>query len=209
MLRCCFFFIFFFFLLCRKDQWVDGQIQAQVPGLGSGAIPQRKWRSVCGYAEGTRQCKWLLCAVDCVKHHKLCHAPKKYKMIYYLYLMEFNSNTSYADSTSSMCHRYYFVVAQWKQRNFHFIKISTYKNDSNSELLKHFKPNTPALNTEESCFILIFQIATNRRMTVKYNPPSSCILEISVKGIKLSVQEDYYSCDGVRLLLFLRLMKAK
>uniref|UniRef100_A0A665TTJ7 Mitogen-activated protein kinase 8 interacting protein 1 n=1 Tax=Echeneis naucrates TaxID=173247 RepID=A0A665TTJ7_ECHNA len=37
------------------------------------------------------------------------------------------------------------------------------------------------------------KIATNRRMTVKYNPPSSCILEISVKGIKLSVQEDYYS----------------
>uniref|UniRef100_A0A8D0DI00 Mitogen-activated protein kinase 8 interacting protein 1 n=1 Tax=Sander lucioperca TaxID=283035 RepID=A0A8D0DI00_SANLU len=37
------------------------------------------------------------------------------------------------------------------------------------------------------------KIATNRRMTVKYNPPSSCILEISVKGIKLAVQEDYYS----------------
>uniref|UniRef100_A0A3B4WN19 Mitogen-activated protein kinase 8 interacting protein 1 n=1 Tax=Seriola lalandi dorsalis TaxID=1841481 RepID=A0A3B4WN19_SERLL len=30
------------------------------------------------------------------------------------------------------------------------------------------------------------KIATNRRMTVKYNPPSSCILEISVKGIKLA-----------------------
>ncbi|KAI3377380.1 hypothetical protein L3Q82_008570, partial [Scortum barcoo] len=39
------------------------------------------------------------------------------------------------------------------------------------------------------------KIATNRRMTVKYNPPSSCILEISVKGIKLSVQEDYYATD--------------
>ncbi|XP_029980008.1 C-Jun-amino-terminal kinase-interacting protein 1 isoform X2 [Sphaeramia orbicularis] len=39
------------------------------------------------------------------------------------------------------------------------------------------------------------KIATNRRMTVKYNPPSSCIVEISVKGIKLSVQEDYYACD--------------
>ncbi|KAM9408253.1 C-Jun-amino-terminal kinase-interacting protein 1 [Pholidichthys leucotaenia] len=39
------------------------------------------------------------------------------------------------------------------------------------------------------------KIATNRRMTVKYNPPSSCLLEISVKGIKLSVQEDYYACD--------------
>ncbi|XP_068170800.1 C-Jun-amino-terminal kinase-interacting protein 1 isoform X2 [Antennarius striatus] len=39
------------------------------------------------------------------------------------------------------------------------------------------------------------KIATNRRMTVKYNPPSSCVLEISVKGIKLSVQEDYFSFD--------------
>ncbi|XP_033935618.1 C-Jun-amino-terminal kinase-interacting protein 1-like isoform X2 [Pseudochaenichthys georgianus] len=39
------------------------------------------------------------------------------------------------------------------------------------------------------------KIATNRRVTVKYNPPSSCILEISVKGIKLAVQEDYYACD--------------
>uniref|UniRef100_A0A8C5EHI6 Mitogen-activated protein kinase 8 interacting protein 1 n=1 Tax=Gouania willdenowi TaxID=441366 RepID=A0A8C5EHI6_GOUWI len=39
------------------------------------------------------------------------------------------------------------------------------------------------------------KIATNRRMTVKYNPPSSCVLEISVKGVKLAVQEDYYSCD--------------
>ncbi|XP_038558200.1 C-Jun-amino-terminal kinase-interacting protein 1 [Micropterus salmoides] len=39
------------------------------------------------------------------------------------------------------------------------------------------------------------KIASNRRMTVKYNPPSSCYLEISVKGIKLAVQEDYYACD--------------
>lgn len=44
----------------------------------------------------------------------------------------------------------------------------------------------------------VLQIATNRRMTVKYNPPSSCDLEISVKGIKLSVQEDYYASDRVR-----------
>ncbi|XP_034051438.1 C-Jun-amino-terminal kinase-interacting protein 1 isoform X2 [Thalassophryne amazonica] len=39
------------------------------------------------------------------------------------------------------------------------------------------------------------KIATNRRMTLRYNPPSSCVLEISVKGIKLAVQEDYYACD--------------
>ncbi|XP_062405995.1 C-Jun-amino-terminal kinase-interacting protein 1 isoform X2 [Sardina pilchardus] len=42
------------------------------------------------------------------------------------------------------------------------------------------------------------KIATNRRMTVQYNPPSSCILEINVKGVKLVVQEDYgaYESDG-------------
>lgn len=32
-------------------------------------------------------------------------------------------------------------------------------------------------------------------MTVQYNPPSSCILEIDVKGIKLVVQDDYYACE--------------
>lgn len=40
-------------------------------------------------------------------------------------------------------------------------------------------------------------------MTVEYNPPSSCILDISVKGIKLSVQEDYYACDRVWLFCLL------
>lgn len=44
----------------------------------------------------------------------------------------------------------------------------------------------------------LLQIANNRRMTVKYNPPSSCVLEINVKGIKLSVQEDFYASDRVR-----------
>nr|XP_014030407.1 unnamed protein product [Salmo salar] len=39
------------------------------------------------------------------------------------------------------------------------------------------------------------KIATNRRMTVQYNPPSSCILEINVKGVKLLVQDDYYASD--------------
>uniref|UniRef100_A0A4W5P5B7 Mitogen-activated protein kinase 8 interacting protein 1 n=1 Tax=Hucho hucho TaxID=62062 RepID=A0A4W5P5B7_9TELE len=37
------------------------------------------------------------------------------------------------------------------------------------------------------------KIATNRRMTVQYNPPSSCILEINMKGVNLLVQDDYYS----------------
>ncbi|XP_030620974.1 C-Jun-amino-terminal kinase-interacting protein 1 [Chanos chanos] len=39
------------------------------------------------------------------------------------------------------------------------------------------------------------KIATNRRMTVQYNPPSSCILEISMKGVKLIVQDDYAAFD--------------
>uniref|UniRef100_A0A673X257 Mitogen-activated protein kinase 8 interacting protein 1 n=1 Tax=Salmo trutta TaxID=8032 RepID=A0A673X257_SALTR len=39
------------------------------------------------------------------------------------------------------------------------------------------------------------KIATNRRMTVQYNPPSSCILEINMKGVKLLVQDDYYASD--------------
>ncbi|XP_062327714.1 C-Jun-amino-terminal kinase-interacting protein 1 [Osmerus eperlanus] len=39
------------------------------------------------------------------------------------------------------------------------------------------------------------KIATNRRLTVQYNPPSSCILEINMKGVKLMVQDDYYASD--------------
>ncbi|XP_051564223.1 C-Jun-amino-terminal kinase-interacting protein 1-like isoform X1 [Myxocyprinus asiaticus] len=35
------------------------------------------------------------------------------------------------------------------------------------------------------------KIAMNRRLTVHYNPPSSCVLEINVKGLKLTVQDDY------------------
>ncbi|MBN3285878.1 JIP1 protein, partial [Polyodon spathula] len=37
------------------------------------------------------------------------------------------------------------------------------------------------------------KIATNRRATVQFNPTSSCILEINVKGIKIVVQPDDYS----------------
>ncbi|XP_016346166.1 C-Jun-amino-terminal kinase-interacting protein 1 [Sinocyclocheilus anshuiensis] len=35
------------------------------------------------------------------------------------------------------------------------------------------------------------KIAMNRRLTVLYNPPSSCVLEINVKGLKLTVQDDF------------------
>lgn len=43
-----------FLVLCSEEQWVDGQIPAEVPGLSSGALPQGKRCSVCSYAEGTR-----------------------------------------------------------------------------------------------------------------------------------------------------------
>ncbi|KTG47438.1 hypothetical protein cypCar_00035589 [Cyprinus carpio] len=35
------------------------------------------------------------------------------------------------------------------------------------------------------------KIAMSRRLTVLYNPPSSCVLEISVKGLKLTVEDDF------------------
>uniref|UniRef100_W5NBP7 Mitogen-activated protein kinase 8 interacting protein 1 n=1 Tax=Lepisosteus oculatus TaxID=7918 RepID=W5NBP7_LEPOC len=39
------------------------------------------------------------------------------------------------------------------------------------------------------------KIATNRRMTVQFNPPSSCILEINMRGVKIVVQDDYSTFD--------------
>ncbi|XP_036390443.1 C-Jun-amino-terminal kinase-interacting protein 1-like [Megalops cyprinoides] len=39
------------------------------------------------------------------------------------------------------------------------------------------------------------KIATNRRMTVQFNPPSSCILEINIKGVKIVVLDDYSAFD--------------
>lgn len=34
------------------------------------------------------------------------------------------------------------------------------------------------------------QIATTRRLTVHLNPPSSCVLKISVRGVKIGVKAD-------------------
>lgn len=34
------------------------------------------------------------------------------------------------------------------------------------------------------------QIATTRRLTVHFNPPSSCVLEINVRGVKIVVKAD-------------------
>ncbi|XP_033612705.1 C-Jun-amino-terminal kinase-interacting protein 1 [Fukomys damarensis] len=34
------------------------------------------------------------------------------------------------------------------------------------------------------------KIATTRRLTVRFNPPSSCVLEISVRGVKIGVKAD-------------------
>lgn len=36
----------------------------------------------------------------------------------------------------------------------------------------------------------LLQIATTRRLTVHFNPPSSCVLEISVRGVKIAVKAD-------------------
>lgn len=36
----------------------------------------------------------------------------------------------------------------------------------------------------------LLQIATTRRLTVHFNPPSSCVLEISVRGVKIGVKAD-------------------
>ncbi|XP_042197327.1 C-Jun-amino-terminal kinase-interacting protein 1 isoform X2 [Callorhinchus milii] len=37
------------------------------------------------------------------------------------------------------------------------------------------------------------KIATTRRMTVQFNPPSSCVLEISMRGVKLAVEADGFA----------------
>lgn len=47
----------------------------------------------------------------------------------------------------------------------------------------------PERNTELPCFCPM-QIATTRRLTVHFNPPSSCVLEISVRGVKIGVKAD-------------------
>ncbi|KAJ8248905.1 hypothetical protein GJAV_G00229030 [Gymnothorax javanicus] len=39
------------------------------------------------------------------------------------------------------------------------------------------------------------KIATNRRLTVQFNPPASCILEITIKGVKIAVQDEYSAFD--------------
>lgn len=39
-------------------------------------------------------------------------------------------------------------------------------------------------------FFCWVQIATTRRLTVHFNPPSSCVLEISMRGVKIAVKND-------------------
>lgn len=48
----------------------------------------------------------------------------------------------------------------------------------------------PERNTELPCVSVPMQIATTRRLTVHFNPPSSCVLEISVRGVKIGVKAD-------------------
>ncbi|XP_023612427.1 C-Jun-amino-terminal kinase-interacting protein 1 isoform X4 [Myotis lucifugus] len=50
-----------------------------------------------------------------------------------------------------------------------------------------FLPTTPSRSPRS---LNRWQIATTRRLTVHFNPPSSCILEISVRGVKIGVKAD-------------------
>ncbi|KAL7885369.1 hypothetical protein AOLI_G00056640 [Acnodon oligacanthus] len=40
------------------------------------------------------------------------------------------------------------------------------------------------------------KIATNRRTTMQFSPPSACIVEISIRGVKIIVQDDCQTSDG-------------
>lgn len=44
--------------------------------------------------------------------------------------------------------------------------------------------------TAPNLTLSLMQIATTRRLTVHFNPPSSCVLEISVRGVKIGVKAD-------------------
>lgn len=46
------------------------------------------------------------------------------------------------------------------------------------------------VSASDLCLCLPSQIATTRRLTVHFNPPSSCVLEISVRGVKIAVKAD-------------------
>uniref|UniRef100_A0A8C2JYV0 Mitogen-activated protein kinase 8 interacting protein 1 n=1 Tax=Cyprinus carpio TaxID=7962 RepID=A0A8C2JYV0_CYPCA len=49
------------------------------------------------------------------------------------------------------------------------------------------------------------KIAMSRRLTVLYNPPSSCVLEISVKGLKLTVEDDFQTVKSSQFSHFFHL----
>uniref|UniRef100_A0AAR2LF47 Mitogen-activated protein kinase 8 interacting protein 1a n=1 Tax=Pygocentrus nattereri TaxID=42514 RepID=A0AAR2LF47_PYGNA len=40
------------------------------------------------------------------------------------------------------------------------------------------------------------KIATNRRTTMQFSPPSACIVEISIRGVKIIVQDDCQTAEG-------------
>lgn len=48
----------------------------------------------------------------------------------------------------------------------------------------------PRRHPAPDAWTLYPQIATTRRLTVHFNPPSSCILEISVRGVKICVRAE-------------------
>lgn len=50
--------------------------------------------------------------------------------------------------------------------------------------------NSTAHESQAFLSVSFPQIATTRRLTVHFNPPSSCVLEISVRGVKIAVKAD-------------------
>uniref|UniRef100_A0A3Q3WAG7 Uncharacterized protein n=1 Tax=Mola mola TaxID=94237 RepID=A0A3Q3WAG7_MOLML len=85
----------------------------------------------------------------------------------------------------------YYAIEVPKEPESHKVKSSEWKDTYRLKFLGSVQ--VPFHKGNDVLCAAMQKIATNRRMTVKYNPPSSCILEISMKGIKLSVQEDYYA----------------
>lgn len=52
------------------------------------------------------------------------------------------------------------------------------------------EPSSLLISARALSLCLPPQIATTRRLTVHFNPPSSCVLEISVRGVKIAVKAD-------------------
>lgn len=59
---------------------------------------------------------------------------------------------------------------------------------------------TCTCKTIKLCYCFRQQVANNRRMTLQ--PPSACILEINLKGVKIIVQDECRTSERVCPLLY-------